>query len=181
MSSGKLHDPGTARSDSVRRTRPPSSCHRFRRIPVRSFLLALGWLIAGALAVHAQGTPAEAKALAERAAVHMREVGATQVVADFNDPKGTYHDRNLFVVTYDPQRRVVSSLGVPAYLGRDATRFVDADGTEFGKAIIATAESAGTGWVDYRMTNPATMKVELKRSYVIKVGGYILFVGSYQP
>ena len=129
----------------------------------------------------AQGTAAEAKALAERAAAHLRDAGPDKAIADFNDPGGQFHDRNLFVVTYDPQRIVVSSLGVPAYLGRDATRFVDADGKEFGKAIIATAEKSGHGWVEYRMTNPATMKVELKNSYVIKVGDYILFVGAYHP
>lgn len=139
-------------------------------------------LLAGlAGAALAQGTPAEAKAMAERAAAHLRDVGPAQAIADFNDPKGQFHDRNLFVVTYDEQRRVVSSLGVPAYLGRDATRFVDSDGKEFGKAIIDTAETAGAGWVSYRMTNPATMKVELKRSYVIAVGGYIVMVGTYEP
>jgi len=144
-------------------------------------LLVLGSVLATNRVAQAQGTPPEAQSLAERAAAHMREVGPRQALADFNDPAGAYRDRDLFVVTYDPQHRVASSLGVPAYLGRDATRFVDADGKEFGKAIIATAESRGSGWVEYRMTDPATMKVELKRSYVIRVGDYILFVGSYQP
>jgi hypothetical protein len=31
------------------------------------------------------------------------------------------------------------------------------------------------------MTNPATMKVELKSSYVIAVDGYVLMVGAYKP
>ncbi len=140
------------------------------------------WCVLLPATLHAQGTPAEAQAMAERAAAHLQQVGPKQALADFNDPNGAaFHDRNLFVVTYDPSRHVVSSVGVPAYLGRDATRFVDSDGKEFGKAIIATAETAGKGWVDYRMTNPTTRKVELKSSYVIKVGDYILFVGTYQP
>lgn len=143
--------------------------------------LALAWVIAWPLYANAQGTPAEAQALAERAAAHMTEVGPKQAIEDFNDPNGKFVDRDLFVVVYDPDRKVASSNGVKAYLGRDATRFVDADGNEFGKAIIATAEKSGTGWVEYRMTNPVTMKVELKRSYVIKVGDYIVFVGAYRP
>jgi cytochrome c len=138
-------------------------------------------LIALPITAWAQGTPDEAKSLAERAAIHLREVGPKQAIADFNDPNGGYCDRNLFVVTYDQQHKVVSSIRVPAYLGRDATRFVDEDGEEFGKAIIAMAEDHGAGWVDYRMTNPATMKVELKTSYVIVAGGYVLMVGAYKP
>jgi cytochrome c len=154
-----------------------------RRCKARAsgLLLVLVWLFGVQAAAWAQGTLDEAKALAERAAIHMREAGPKQAIADFNDLNGGYCDRNLFVVTYDQQRKVVSSLRVPAYLGRDATRFLDEDGKEFGKAIIATAETNGAGWVDYRMTNPATMKVERKSSYVIQVGDYILIVGAYKP
>ncbi len=145
--------------------------------------LALAFVLSGAwpLCSFAQGAPDEAKALAERAAEHMREVGPEKALEDFNDPNGKFVDRDLFVVSYGPDRKVVSSVRIKAYLGRDATRFVDSDGKEFGKEIIATAEKSGSGWVEYRMTNPATMKVELKRSYVIKVGDYILFVGAYRP
>jgi len=148
---------------------------------VTALALALGLLIASPFQASAQGTPAEAKALAERAAAHMVRVGAEQACKDFNDPNGEFVDRDLFVVTYGPDRRVASSVGVKAYLGRDATRFVDADGKEFGKEIIAVAETSGRGWVEYRMTNPVTKKVELKRSFVIKVGDYIVFVGAYRP
>jgi hypothetical protein len=146
-----------------------------------AFAIVLAWFTVWPLCAYAQGTPVEAKALAERAAAHMLEVGPEQALRDFNDPDGTFRDRDLFVVTYDPERKVASAIGVKAYLGRDATGFVDADGKEFGKEIIATAEKSGTGWVEYRMTNPITMKVELKTSYVIKVGDYIVFVGAYRP
>jgi cytochrome c len=157
----------------------------YRRLAYRwltyRWLAIVACLIAFPAAGWAQETLEEAKALVERAAAHMRDVGPIRAVADFNDPGGAYIDRNLFVVTYDPQRKVVSSLRVPAYLGRNATRFVDEDGKEFGNAIINMAETNGAGWVDYRMTNPATMKIELKTSYVIEVGGYILMVGAYKP
>jgi cytochrome c len=56
----------------------------------------------------------------------------------------------------------------------------DVEGREFGKEIIATAKTPGTGWVTYRMTNPATRKVGLKRSWVIGMGDYTLFVGAFE-
>ena len=68
--------------------------------------------------------------------------------------------------------------GIPALLGRDATLAKDVDGKEYGKAIIAAA-NAGGGWTEYRMTNPATKKVEPKKTYSVKVGDYTLGCGAY--
>ena len=125
-------------------------------------------------------TPEEAKALAERAAAHMREVGPDKAIADFNDPNGGYVDRELFVVVYDPTNKIVGSYGVPVLNGKDATTLKDVEGREFGKEIIALAKSKGSGWIDYRMTNPVTKKVGLKSSWVERVGDYILFVGAFK-
>ena len=125
-------------------------------------------------------TPDEAKALAEKAAAHMKAVGPDKAIADFNAADGGFVDRELFVVVYDPDNRIVGSYGVPVLRGKDATTLKDVEGKEFGKDIIALANSQGSGWVDYRMTNPATKKVGLKTSWVIKVGDYILFVGAFK-
>jgi cytochrome c len=126
-----------------------------------------------------QATPDEAKALAEKAAAHFKEVGPDKAIADFSDPGAGYVDRELFVVVYDPANRIMGSWGIPALRGKDATLMKDVEGKEFGKDIIALAKSQGSGWVAYRMTNPVTRKVALKRSWVIGMGDYILFVGAF--
>lgn len=125
-------------------------------------------------------TAEEAKALAEKAAAHFKEVGPEKAIADFNDGSAGYVDRELFVVVYDPDHRVVGSYGVPALRGQDATLMRDVEGKEFGKEIIDVAKTKGTGWVEYRMTNGATKKVGLKRSWVIGLGDYVLFVGAFK-
>jgi cytochrome c len=125
-------------------------------------------------------TPEEARTLAEKAATHFKDVGPEKAIADFNDPAGGYVDRELFVVVYDPNNRVVGSFGVPALRNKDATLLKDVEGREFGKEIIAMAKTQGAGWVTYRMTNPTTRKVALKRSWVIAMGDYILFVGAFE-
>jgi hypothetical protein len=125
-------------------------------------------------------TPEEAKALAEKAAVHLKAVGPDKAIADFIDPAAGYIDRELFVVVYDPANKIQGSYGVPALRGKDATLMKDVEGKEFGKEIIAVAKSHGSGWVEYRMTNPATKKVGLKRSWVIESGDYVLFVGAFR-
>jgi hypothetical protein len=150
-----------------------------RRLLIFGFLLAC---IGVAPLAHAAdpATPAEAKALAEKAAAHMGAVGPEKAIADFNDTNGGFVDRELFVVVYDPDNKIVSSYGVPVLRGKDATTLKDVEGKEFGKDIIALAKSQGSGWMDYRMTNPATRKVGLKTSWVVRVGDYILFVGAFK-
>lgn len=131
--------------------------------------------------VHAaeRATLEEAKAMAEKAAAHFRQVGPEKAMADFNDPAGGYIDRELFVAVYGPDGKLLCGPGVPGLVGRDATQFKDATGKEFGKAIFATAKSEGAGWVEYRMTNSVTKKVEPKKSWVIQVGDYVVFVGAF--
>ena len=76
--------------------------------------------------------------------------------------------------------KIACAAGIPALIGRDALALKDVDGKEFAKLIIAAAE-AGGGWTEYRMTNPATKKVEPKKTYSAKVGDRVLGVGAYNP
>ena len=145
-------------------------------------VVALSVIIGLPVAAQERGTMAEAKAMAEKAAAHLIEVGPEKAIADFERPDGGYRDRDLFVVVYSAQHFVLSAIGNPKFVGLDATLFIDTDGKEFGKAIIAAAQSPnGTGWVTYRMSSPLTHKVELKTSYVIKAGDYVVVVGAYKP
>lgn len=152
------------------------------RIVIAAVSVALGLIIGLPAMAQERGTTAEARAMAEKAAAHLLEVGEEKAIADFERPDGGFRDRDLFVVVYNPKHIVASAPGNPNFVGRDATRFIDTDGKEFGKAIIATAESpAGVGWVEYRMSSPLTHKVELKTSYVVKAGDCIVLVGAYMP
>ena len=122
-------------------------------------------------------TPDEAKALSDKAASHFKEVGVEQALADFSNPTAGYQNGDLFVVVYDHDGKIIAT-GVPALLGRNATALKDADGVEFGKAILNAPNGS---WVTYRMTNPAIKKIEKKTSYVNKVDDYTVFVGAYVP
>jgi cytochrome c len=144
---------------------------------------ALGFallLAAGPAVGQERGTPDQAKALVEKAAVRMKEVGVEKAFAAFNDPDGGFLDRDLFVFAYSPDGKIICTPRLPTLLGRDATALKDVDGKEFGKEIIAVAAGGG-GWIEYRMTNPVTKKVEPKKTYAVKVGDYVLGVGAYNP
>lgn len=125
-----------------------------------------------------RGTPEEAKALLEKGVAHFKDVGPDKAMADFNDPKGAYWDRDLWIFVYGDGGKAVCVPGIPALVGRDQSKAKDVDGKEYGKAIIDAADKGG-GWTDYRMTNPVTKKVEPKRSYSMRVGEYVLGAGAY--
>jgi len=93
-------------------------------------------------------TQEEAKALAEKAAVHFKAVGPEKAIADFSDPTAGYVDRELFVVVYGPDNKVMASYGIPALHGKDAILMKDVEGKEFGKEIVAQAKDNGSGWVE---------------------------------
>jgi signal transduction histidine kinase len=152
------------------------------RIVTAAVLVALGIFIGLPAMAQERGTEAEARAMAEKAAALMIEVGPEKAIAEFERADGSFRDRDLFVVVYNQKRFVICAPGNPNFVGRDATLFIDTDGKEFGKAIIAAAEGpSGAGWVEYRMSSPLTHKVELKTSYVVKSGDYIVLVGAYKP
>jgi hypothetical protein len=146
----------------------------------RQLIISAVLLIAAIVPGMAQesGTPEQAQALADRALLHMQQVGPEAAIKDFNDPKGGYIDRDLFVIVYDPGGTIMT--GVPALIGKNASSLTDVTGKEFGKEIIEAAHTKDGSWVEYHMTNPATKKVELKTSYVRRYKDYVVFVGAYK-
>lgn len=135
-------------------------------------------LLVGPAFAQERGTPDQAKALVEKAAVHLKSVGGEKAMADFNDPAAGFTDRDLFVFVYSAEGKILCVPGIPILVGRDATTLKDADGVEFGKLIIAAA-NAGGGWAEYRMMNPVTKKADKKKTYALKAGDYVLGVGAY--
>jgi cytochrome c len=53
----------------------------------------------------------------------------------------------------------------------------DADGKYFMREMVKVAQTKGTGWVDYKWTNPVSKKIEHKSSYVKRVGNENLLIG----
>jgi signal transduction histidine kinase len=127
-----------------------------------------------------RGTPDDAKVLVQKAAAHLKQVGAEKACADFKNTGGTYWDRDLFVFMYQADGKILCTPGIPGLEGRDANSLKDLDGKEFGKLIIQAAVGGG-GWAEYRMLNPGTKKSEPKKTWAVREGDYVLGSGAYNP
>jgi cytochrome c len=56
----------------------------------------------------------------------------------------------------------------------------DANGKTIIKDFIDLVNNKGSGWVEYSWPNPITKNVELKSSYIVKVGDILLGAGIYK-
>ena len=149
---------------------------------MRSMLMAAAvaammvWSGLAALAAD-RGTPEEAKAMVEKAAALLKAEGPDKAFPQFNDQKGPFHDRDLYVFVQNHDAVNVAFGGNPALLGKNVGNLKDVDGKPFIRDMQALK---GGGAVEYKFINPETKAVETKISYVIWVGDYLVGVGAYK-
>jgi signal transduction histidine kinase len=126
------------------------------------------------------GSKDEARALVEKAAAYLQANGRDQAIAAFNDPKGAFVDRDLYIVMANLSDGVRVAHGANARMvGKSLLDFKDVEGKAYGVEILNVAKTQGSGWVDYKFSNPLTRKIANKTSYVLKVDDFVIFCGAY--
>ncbi len=128
------------------------------------------------------GTPQEAKALAEKAADHMAEVGPEQAFADFMSPQGDFVPFDLYVFVFDRRGTLWANGRFPGLIGSTIAGGLDGGGSggqDGMTGAMRRADKDGTAWVEYLWYNPCTGKRMPKSSHIIKVGPFFVGVGAY--
>ena len=125
-----------------------------------------------------RATPAEARAMAERAALAMECRGRDRALSAFSDRQAGFIDRELFVVVLDRAGRVLAHGTRPSYVGMNMSELTDVTGDGFVARMLNLPED---GFVDYFWQNPLNGQMERKTSYVIVRPDFVLFVGAYAP
>ncbi len=124
-------------------------------------------------------TAEQAKALAERAVAHIRDVGREKAFADFSRPDGGFVDGDLYVFCQDASGVVVAHGGNPQLVGRNMAGVRGPDGRLANVEILQLGLSQGSGWLEFRWPNPATKRIELKAAYVLKVDDHTVCGSGY--
>ncbi len=144
-----------------------------------TILCALAPGLAHAEGTH--GTADEAKAMVEKAAALIKQVGPEKAFAAINDKDNKeFHDRDLYVFVRGLDGNTVAHGANKGMIGHTGLDLKDADGKLYNKEMIELAQSKGSGWVDYRWVNPVDKKIEQKSSFVEKVGDYVVGAGFYK-
>ncbi len=144
-------------------------------------------LFAAALSVQAladshcrrPGTPLEAKALAEKAAAHLADVGLGKAFNDFMSPTAGFMPFDLYVFVFDGEGRMWVNGRFPGLIGSNATEARDRNGHNFLLEAMRRAKRDGSAWVEYQWYNPCTGRPMAKSSHVIRAGGFFIGVGAY--
>jgi cytochrome c len=130
-------------------------------------------------AVARAATPEQAKALSERAAAYIVQVGEAKAFADFTRPDGGFVDGELYVFCYDRQGVNKAHGANPLFVGKNLLHFKDPDGKELEFAIVKTGFEQDRGWVDFKWPNPMTKTIQRKSAYVIRTNDVVCGVGYY--
>ena len=144
------------------------------------FALVMCFVLGLAFASGALASQKEAKALVDKAAAYAKANGKDAALKEINLAKGQFDKGELYVFAYDMSGKVIAHPKNPKLIGKDLINVPDPDGKLFRKEIVEVAKTKGTGWVDYKYTNPETKKIEAKTTYVVKVGDVILCCGTYK-
>lgn len=140
-------------------------------------LFAIGVSWSTALAAE-RATPDEAKAMAEKAAAYLKANGPEKSFPVFQAKDGGFQDRDLYVTVADTNGVMLANGAMPALLGKNLIDLKDVEGKPFEREVVAVKDAA---WVEFKWRNPMNNAVELKRTYQIRVGDYVVGVGAYVP
>lgn len=131
-----------------------------------------------AVSTSAAGTKEEAKALVKAAIADFKGEG-TALFAKITAKDVKYVKEDLYVTVYDMNGKCVAHGANPKQAGKDLIDLKDPDGKAFVKERVEIAKTKGSGWQEYKFSNPVDKKIEPKICYLEKSGDYIFACGAY--
>jgi len=140
-------------------------------------ILLVTCMVFGVTLVAQASTIEEAKALAEKGAAYMKANGKDKAIAEFNNPNGEFVKGDLYLFAIDFNGIILAHGGNPKLVGQSFLEMKDPTGKYFIKEQLDLAKSKGSGWIEYNWTNPATKKVQNKKSWIQRIEGTDIYVG----
>jgi cytochrome c len=121
----------------------------------------------------------ETEALVNKAAVLIDAKGRA-AFSEFRVKGTEWFHGDTYLFAYDLKGNVLLNPAFPAREGTNVSGQKDANGKLFHDAIIRTAETKGSGWVDYMFPKPGQTQASQKWAFVkaVKVDGVSGLVAS---
>ncbi|HPL63597.1 MAG: cache domain-containing protein [Syntrophales bacterium] len=144
-------------------------------------LLAVLLIAAPAFAAE-KGTAKEAQAMVKKAIAFWKANGQDKAWAEFNNPKGQFIDKDLYIYVTDINKnaKIMAHGANKALIGKELVALKDKNGKQFMKELIDAARVKGSGWEEYFWTNPVSKKVEHKSLYYERYDHYAVCCGIYK-
>ncbi len=125
-------------------------------------------------------TKDEAQAMVKKAVGFIRGEGVAKAYPAITDKKGQFTDRDLYVVVYGLDGKVLAHGANEKLVGKDMIDAQDVDGKYFVKERAEMARKQPSFWQDYKFVNPTNKKIEPKQMYCERVDETAVCAGVYK-
>ena len=125
-------------------------------------------------------TKDEAVAMVKKAVAFTKQQGAEKAYAEFSNKGGAFTDRDLYVVVYGLDGKVLAHGANAKLIGKDLIDAQDVDGKYFVKERAEMARKLPEFWQDYKFVNPTTKKIEPKQMYCQRLSETAVCAGIYK-
>lgn len=121
----------------------------------------------------------EVEALVNKAAILVNAKGKA-AFAEFRTKGSEWFHGDTYLFIYDMKENVLLNPAFPAREGTNVRGQKDTNGKLFHDAMVQTAETKGSGWVDYMFLRPGQTQPTHKWTYVkaVHINGVPGLVGS---
>lgn len=140
-------------------------------------IIMVAAFLACGIAYAGMGTAKEATTLVDKAVAYYKVNGKDKAYPEFNNKTGQFVNKDLYIFVIDWNGTILAHGANEKLINKPTWDLKDADGKYFMREMVKVAQTKGTGWVDYKWTNPVTKKIEQKSSYVKRVGNENLLIG----
>ncbi len=141
---------------------------------------ALAALLPLAAVAEEWATTKDAELMVHNAVAFLKKEGKEKALAAFNDPKGQFAYRDLYIMAYDLNGTCVAHGAKKERVGKNLMEERDVDGKQFVKERIDIVKKHGKGWQEYKFQNPVSKKIEQKVAYFERVDDVIVASGAYK-
>lgn len=121
----------------------------------------------------------DAKRWVENAVSFYKASGKRIALAEYTNPNGQFVRDEMYIYALNPKGTMLAHGVNEKFVGEEFIDIKDYDGKSFIKEIVETANTEGSGWVEYKWYNPVTKEVLPKTVYFRKVDDLIICSGVY--
>jgi signal transduction histidine kinase len=122
----------------------------------------------------------DAKRWVDKAVDFYKASGKRIALAEYTNPNGQFVQDEMYVYALNPRGTMLAHGVNEKFVGEEFIDIKDYDGKSFIREIVDTANTKGSGWVEYKWYNPVTKEVLPKMVYYKKVDDLIICSGVYK-
>jgi cytochrome c len=125
-------------------------------------------------------TKDQAVAMVKKAIDFIKTQGTDKAYAEIDNKSGQFTDRDLYVVVYGLDGKVLAHGANAKLIGKDMIDAQDVDGKYFVKERVELAQKQASFWQDYKFVNPDSKRIEPKEMYCERLDQTAVCAGVYK-